>query len=331
MSINWEAEPYKTSLTKTNDAVLKAINELRVTQKLISSLEFKANSSGVPDNRINFSERTIPDRNDKAFVELSLEFFLSEPGVNTDGRLQELAVNLVPALALMEDFYIFQMSEKSDPARDAKHPNYRGPAHVRITNWQLEDGYRDYGLLSEANPKETSDDDWSKVSKPIHVPLLRREGCDALWGQETAHAVLKGIAKLMGKKGKGANGFALFLPIEVWADAMLPGSEEGPTTASLISPMNVDIEVLPCGVLPKDEGLLVNLVGDPIKIFYGQQAQVEPEDLDNGKYKFRIVERVQYVVSDPRALVLLKFQQPKQEKELQKTISSNKPSPTSIS
>jgi hypothetical protein len=313
MSIVWNEEPYKTWLTKTNTAVEQAINELRVTQKSIPSntidIANKDNLFGVHDNKINFTEHTIPDRSDKPFVEICLEFYLTETGIQTPGRLQELAIALVPALALMEDFYIFQMSEKSNASRDTQHPDYRGPSHVSITNWRLEDGYRDYGLLSEASPKDASDSDWTKVSKPIEVPLAPDDN-ETLWGKNTARAVLEGIAKLMSKKGKGNKGFALFLPIEVWADAMLPVSDDGPTTASLISPMGVDIEVLPCGVLPKNEGLLVNLAGDPVKIFYGQQAQVEPEVFDKGKYKFRLVERVQYVVSDPRALVLLKFKQP---------------------
>jgi hypothetical protein len=311
MSI-WNEEPYKTWLKNTNIAVEQAINDLRVTQKLIPpntvDIANKDNLFGVHDNKINFTEHTIPDRSDKPFVEIYLEFYLTETGLQA-GRLQELAIALVPALALMEDFYIFQMSEKSNASRDTQHPDYRGPSHVSITNWQLEDGYRDYGLLSEANPRDASDSDWTKVSKPIEVPLAPDDN-ETLWGKNTARAVLEGIAKLMCKKGKGNKGFALFLPIEVWADAMLPASDDGPTTASIISPMGVDIEVLPCGVLPKNEGLLVNLAGDPVKIFYGQQAQVQPQDLEKGKYNFRLVERVQYVVSDPRALVLLKFVQP---------------------
>ena len=312
MSIDWTKDPYMTELATVNTAIEQAMNELRVTQKSIPSITVdvtKDNLFGVHDNKINFTEHTIPDRSDKPFVEIYLEFYLTETGIQTTGRLQELAIALVPALALMEDFYIFQMSEKSHSSRDTQHPDYQGPSHVRISNWQLEDGYRDYGLLSEANPKDASDCDWTKVSKPIEVPLATDDS-KTLWGRNTAFAVLEGIGKLMSKKGKGSKGFALFLPIDVWADAMLPVSDDGPTTASLISPMGVDIEVLPCGVLPKNEGLLVNLAGDPIKIFYGQKAQVEPEVFDKGKYKFRLVERVQYVVSDPRSLVLLKFEQP---------------------
>jgi hypothetical protein len=312
MSIVWNEEPYKTWLENTNIAVEEAMNELRVTQKSIPPITVdiaKDNLFGVHDNKINFTEHTIPDRSDKPFVEIYLEFYLTQTGIQTKGRLQELAVALVPALALMEDFYIFQMSEKSNSSRDTQHPDYKGPSHVRITNWQLEDGYRDYGLLSEANPTDVSDSDWTKVSKPIEVALAS-EDSETLWGRNAAYAILEGIGKLTKKKGKGSKGFALFLPIEVWADTMLPVSDDGPTTASLISPMGVDIEVLPCGVLPKYEGLLVNLAGDPVKIFYGQQAQVQPEDFEKGRYNFRLVERVQYVVSDPRALVLLKFEQP---------------------
>jgi hypothetical protein len=288
---------------------------LRVTNKLIVSPDLKDTSWGVPDNKIDFTKSTIPTRNPKKFCEFSLEFYLNDEGLRIPGRLQELAVALVPALALKEDFYLFQMSEKSNPLRDVNHPHHPSPPNVKISNWQIEEGYSDYGLLSEASPHDTSDSDWVKVSKPIHVPLL--ESNATIWGQETARAVLEGIAKLMCKRGKGNKGFALFLPIEVWADAMLPGYDDTPSATSIInqSQMGVDIEVVPCRVLPKDEGLLINLVGDPVKIYYGLQPEVQVEDFRGGNHYFRIVERLQYVVSDPRALVLLKFEQPVCEQE----------------
>lgn len=305
-------------LSAVNKALQITLNDLRITQKSIPPIDAsKMKNQGIPDERIYFDAEnsTIPDNKHKDFVELSVRFSLSESGVEIDGRLEKLAIAMAPALAHKEDFYLFQMSDKLHPGRNKNHHNHPCP-NVKINKWQLNDGYSNYGLLAEANPSDTSDCDWTKVSEPIHVPLLE-DDCGSLWGKEIARAVLTGIAKLMSKRGKGNKGFALFLPMEVWVDAAISGDDDAPTAISLIvqSQMGVDIEVVPCQVLPKEEGLLVNLVGDPIEILYGQQAEIKQLDRDNdGQWNFRIVEQVQYVVSDPRALVLLKFEQPKENK-----------------
>ena len=305
-------------LSAVNAALQKALNDLRITQKSIPPIDAsKMKNQGIPDDRIHFNAEssTIPDNKHKDFVELSVRFSLSESGVEIPGRLEKLAVAMAPALAHKEDFYLFQMSDKLHPGRNKKHQGHPYP-NVKINKWELDNSYTHFGLLAEANPSDASDCDWTKVSKPIDVPLLA-DDCGSLWGKETARAVLKGIAKLMSKRGKGNKGFALFLPMEVWVDAAISGDDDAPTAISLIvqSQMGVDIEVVPCQVLPKNEGLLVNLAGDPIEILYGQQAEIKQLDRDSeGHWNFRIVEQVQYMVSDPRALVLLKFEQPKENK-----------------
>jgi hypothetical protein len=294
-------------LTAANGALQKALNDLRITQKSIPPIDAsKMKNQGIPDDRIYFDadSSTIPDNKHKDFVELSVRFSLSDRGVETPGRLEKLAVAMAPALAHKEDFYLFQMSDKSHPGRNKKHQDHPYP-NVKINKWELDNSYTHFGLLAEANPSDASDCDWTKVSEPIHVPLLD-DDCGSLWGKEIARAVLTGIAKLMSKRGKGNKGFALFLPMDVWVDAAISGDDDAPTAISLI---------VQSQVLPKNEGLLVNLVGDPIEILYGQQAEIKQLDRDNdGQWNFRIVEQVQYVVSDPRALVLLKFEQPQENK-----------------
>jgi hypothetical protein len=61
-------------------------------------------------------------------------------------------------------------------------------------------------------------------------------------------------------------------------------------------------------VMPKREGLLVALGGEPVKLYVGREAATEFVRQEGAKYYFRVVERVQYVVRDPRSLVLLRFQ-----------------------
>jgi hypothetical protein len=298
-------------LTAANAALVQALTDLRSTQKLIPRGEANDINLGIPDNRIDWKHFTIPPRRHKEFVEFSLSLSLSQSGGNVPERLKELVVAMAPMLVLAEEFYLFQTSDKLNPIREKEHFDHPFP-HVNINNWELDDGFREYGLLADADHgNDSSDHDWSKVSKPIHVPLLS-DNNDSLWGKGIARAVFKGIAKLMSKTGKGNAGFALFLPTEVWADAATSGDDDSTTNGlTILSQMGVDVEVVPCQVLPKDEGLLINLVGDPIKIYYGQEAEIQVLNLDsNGVQHFRIVEFMQYVVRDPRSLVLLKFQQP---------------------
>jgi hypothetical protein len=304
-------------LSAANEALQKALDGLRVTKKSIPSrVEPSMINAGIPDERILFhaeSSKFVENKH-KDFVKLSVRFALSDSEVKTPGRLEKLAMAMAPALAHKEDFYIFQMSDKLHPGRNKNDPGHPCP-NVKIDKWQVDNSYTHHGLLAEAFSPEASDCDWTKVSEPIHVPLLSND-CGSLWGKGTASAVLQGIAKLMCKTGKGKEGFALFLPMEVWVDAAIPGDDDAHTAMSLIvqSQMGVDIEVVPCHVLPKDEGLLVNLAGNPIEILYGQQAKITQGDLDDDEYwHFRIVEQVQYVLRDPRALLLLKFEQPTSE------------------
>ncbi len=62
--------------------------------------------------------------------------------------------------------------------------------------------------------------------------------------------------------------------------------------------------------LPQDRGLLVALAGDPTSLYVGREATTEFVRKEGSKYFFRVVERIQFVARDPRAFVLLKFEQP---------------------
>lgn len=78
------------------------------------------------------------------------------------------------------------------------------------------------------------------------------------------------------------------------------------TTADRIKPL-VEGGFYGTGTLPSDQGLLVALGGDPTSLYVGQEATTEFVRKAEGKYFFRVVERVQFVARDARALVLLKF------------------------
>jgi uncharacterized linocin/CFP29 family protein len=129
-----------------------------------------------------------------------------------------------------------------------------------------------------------------------------------LYGENTFSAVAEGIARLTAKAQ--APKFALFLPVKAYADTFVPPSDASlVTTAERIKPL-VEGGFMETVTLPEDRGLLVALAGDPTSLYVGREATTEFLQRDGSKYFFRVVERIQFVARDPRAFVLLKFEQP---------------------
>jgi uncharacterized linocin/CFP29 family protein len=126
-----------------------------------------------------------------------------------------------------------------------------------------------------------------------------------VYGENLFAAVVTGIAKLV-SKGQ-APMFALFLPTRVYADTFVPPSNASlATTAERVKPL-VEGGFYGTGTLPDNRGLLVALGGDPVGLYVGREATTEFLHKDGRQYIFRVVERVQFVVRDPRAFVLLNF------------------------
>jgi uncharacterized linocin/CFP29 family protein len=257
----------------------------------------------------------VSEGDTKPFVELYREFSLTTTQIKQEPEFkvgETLARMSAKEIALAEDAYTFQKSSK--PRNRADIPVLNSPA-INADNWRLD---RDLGLLAEANPDDADDGDPNKVSVPIDVPQTAVAGGgprpgragggvgpNALYGEETFKAVTKGIARLVGKAQ--APPYALLLPTGVYADTFIPPSVASlVTTADRIRPL-VEGGFHTSGVLPEKEGLLVALGGEPVKIFVGREATAEYVRKEGAKYFFRVVERIQYVVRDPRSLVLLKF------------------------
>jgi hypothetical protein len=133
------------------------------------------------------------------------------------------------------------------------------------------------------------------------------------WGEETFSAVTKGIALLAAKAQ--APKFALFLPVEAYADTFVPpGDQSLITTAERIKPL-VEGGFMEVVTLPQDKGLLVALAGDPTSLHVGREATTEFVRKEGAQYFFRVVERIQFVARDPRAFVLLDFRPPADAKD----------------
>lgn len=286
--LGWDASTWKA----IDDAVLTEVGRVRAAQKVLPATDFETGPTEIPNDVINFADLSIREGQTKAFVELFQEFSLTsaqvvnEPRLYTCRTLAQMAAKLV---ALAEDTVIFQGSTG------------KLPAGVKAELIESAGG----GLLAEANPKDANDNDPLKVSVPIVVPRVSSKRAGLLFGENVFTAVAEGIAKLTAKAQ--APKFALFLPVKVFADTYIAPSEASlVTTADRIKPL-VEGGFQEAVTLPQDKGLLVALAGEPTRIFVGREASAEFVRKEGSRYFFRVVERIQFIARDPRALVLLNF------------------------
>lgn len=307
--LGWSADIWKD----INDNILKEVGKVRIAQKVFPTSVLENHPTVIPNEVIDFKHMTVEEGNTKPLVEIHREFSLTSTQVKqeTNQRVcRTLARMAAKEIALGEDAYFFQVSERD--------PGQRGPGgavpilkdeFIHVANWDMN---LDFGLLAEANDPDADDEDPARPSELIEVKLLgaNNDGqaplAGLLYGENTFKAVTEGIAKLVAKAQAPA--YALFLPTGVYADTFAPPSPASlVTTADRIRPL-VEGGYYSSGVLPEKEGLLVALGGEPVKLFVGCEATVEYIRKEGSKYIFRVFERVQYVVRDPRSLVLLKFE-----------------------
>jgi uncharacterized linocin/CFP29 family protein len=261
---------------------------------------FDASPTEIPNDVINFADLSIQEGLTKPFVEIYHEFPLTATQVAKEAQLKTcktLARMAAKAIALAEDTVIFQGKKGKLPA------NVKADLIASAGK----------GLLGEAAPKDASDKNPNKVSKPIDVKLLTppKKKSGILYGEKTFSAVAEGIAKLTAKAQ--APMFALFLPVKAYADTYVsPSKASLVTTAERIKPL-VEGGFMETVTLPPDKGLLVALAGDPTSLYLGREATTEFVHKKGSKYFFRVVERIQFVARDPRAFVLLKFAKPKKK------------------
>jgi uncharacterized linocin/CFP29 family protein len=294
----WSTEHWKD----INDAVVNEVSQIRVAQKVFPTKVFENNPTRLPNDVINFGRHdyqvfSVDEGQTKPFVEIYQQFTLTTTQAAEDEEgesphtCKTLARMAAKAAALREDAAFFSGEESNYPA---------GVMVNRIES--MGDG-----LLGEADPPDADDDDATKVSKPIRVspPEVRRRGI--LFGENVFSAVADGIAKLVGKAQ--AKPYALILPERVYANTFAPpGDQSLVTVAEMIEPL-VEGGFYGTATLPENRGLLVALGGDPIKLYVGHEAAAEfmQQDKQTSLVFFRVMERVQFVARDPRALVRLDF------------------------
>jgi uncharacterized linocin/CFP29 family protein len=289
--VNWDQAVWQ----EINDAVMKEMAKVRIAQKVFPTMAFDTNPTEVPNDVINFQDPdgfSIQEGRTKPYVEIYQEFPLTSTQVSKEPQMKTcmtLARMAAKAIALAEDRIIFHGNE--------------GPLPGNVIADQRQS--TENGLLGEAYSADADNNDPNRLSETIQVPRLDNPQTGAVWGENVFSAVAAGIA-LLTSKAQAPN-YALFLPTQVYSDTFVPPSAASlVTTAERIKPL-VEGGFYGTGTLPPEFGLLVALGGDPTSLYLGREATTEFLRKDGSRYFFRVVERIQFVARDPRALVLLLF------------------------
>lgn len=287
--VNWDMNTWK----EINDAVVAEVFKVRTAQKVFPTMVLDNNPTSISDEVIDFADLSIKEGQTKQFVEIYVQFAMTATQVSKEPQLKTcktLARMAAKGLALADETVILQ--------------GQRGKLPANILADLIESAHD--GLLGEADPPDADDNDPNKVSEPIVVNPPDKPKPGLLFGERVFEAVAQGIAKLTAKAQ--APNFALFLPVRVYADAFVTPSDASlVTTADRIKPL-VEGGFVNAVTLPQNRGLMTALGGNPIMLYVGREATIEYVRKEGSKYFFRVVERVQFVARDPRALVLLKFE-----------------------
>lgn len=264
-----------------NESVVKEMNKVRIAQKVFPTTMEDGDPTEVQNEIIDFGNFSIKEGRTLPFIELHLEFSLTSAQVNKEPELntcKTLARMAAKEIALAEDTIVSQGDLKA----------FKGG--------KVASSMTTTGLLEIAE----------KAKNVIPVAKIAKPKAGIVYGENVFSAVAKGISQLT--SNAQAPAYALFLPTNVYADTFVPPSDGSlVTTAERIKPL-VEGGYYGTGTLPESKGLLVALGGDPTSLFIGREAKAEFLRKDGSKYIFRVVERIQFVSRDPRALIELEFE-----------------------
>lgn len=257
-------------------AVLAEVGQIRVCQKIFPSTQMP-NEQVVPADVFDPATMTIAEGQTKPFIEISVEFTLTQSQMEheatqrTGRTLARMAAKLI---ALVEDGLLLQGS------------GYNPPPTVRVTNQNSAGA----GLLGAAQG----------------VPLITEHSDDLGMYRESAFkAVTRGISELI--KAAQPGPYALILDAKIFGDTHAPMPATLATAADRLAPL-LSGGFYGTGMLPPNIGLLISLGGEPTTLYVAQDVTTAYTQQDQqGKHRFRVFERVQFVARDPAALVILQF------------------------
>ena len=261
-----------------DDAVLKEVGRIRVAQKVFPSSQ-SSNGQYVPADEFDPKAMTIAEGRTKPFIEISVDFRLTQGQVDNEATLQTgktLSRLASKSAALAEDKLFFQGNQANlDPNVKVVNKDSVGPGLLNVKNIKSQNV-----VAQGQNPK--------------------------VYGRNTFKEVVKGMSDLTDDGQPGP--YALILHSAIYADTYAPVQNGLATTADRLIPL-LSGGFYGTGTLPASKGLLVSLGGEPTSLYVGRDAitAYTQEDGD-GNSRFRVFERVQLIARDPRAFVKLNFQ-----------------------
>lgn len=224
------------------------------------------------------------------FLEISQEFALTSNQVDNEvelGKAVILATMAAKDVALAEELVVFQGTGVLPPpvgvAVAALPPgvNVQRGASART------------GLLGAI----------TLAPRPVNRPRGRPAG---VYAEQSFAEVAAGISDLIAAGQPGP--YALFLAPPIFADTFRPLAGTLAAAGDRIKNLVPGGFYPSMGLLP-NTGLLVSLGGEPTSLVVSQDAATgfTQQDPGTGMYRFRVSERIQFVVRDPRALLRLDF------------------------
>jgi uncharacterized linocin/CFP29 family protein len=270
-----------------DNAVRDEVGRIRVAQKVFPCT-ILTTGQPVPAEEVKvvLEALSIEEGITKPLVEISVEFSLTHSQVDSEERLhtgRTLARMAAKTLAVKEDSLLFLGDEKSKNhlAKIASN-QMASNRSIKLMNAQ----FLKTGFLGEA-AHTVEVEGW--LGHP-----------EKIFG-----SVAEGISKLMSESEPGP--YALFLPLERYAETFLPLQSSLVTTADRLIPL-VARGFYGTGSLPGSEALLASLGGEPTTIYIGTDAITAfTQTYPDGSYRFRVFERIQYVARRKGTFVKLEF------------------------
>jgi hypothetical protein len=268
----------ETVWASIDDGVSTSAGEICTLRKVIPTIPL-GDVTSVPADRFDAATMSIEEGLTKPYVELAVEFQLTNGQVNDDPNgtaALTLAKFAAKSLALAEDLILLQGG------------GVGLPSGVRIESGQ---GSLGRGILG--------------FDPARHITVQAPDpGAPTNSGGQILAAVAEGIARLTGDVQ--APPFALIADTSAFA-AIWGNVINGTPAYTVLNPVLTG-GIYGTGAMPRNTGLLIALGGDPTTIYVGSDPLTEPTYKNaRGRYFFRAFERLQFVVRDERAFVRLDF------------------------
>jgi uncharacterized linocin/CFP29 family protein len=270
----WNDQAWKS----IDDGVKTSVGAIRVAQKVFPTAQL-SNTTSVPADIFDPVQFSIAEGQTKPYLEIAVEFPLTHGQVEDDTGRTGLTLSKLASksLALAEDLLFFQGQ------------NAQLPPSVTIESGKDSVAKGILGLIGA---------DRTIVVNPPDP------GAPTNSGAEILAAVAKGISLLTGDLQ--APPFALILDTNAYAETWGSVINGAPAFTVLTPVLTGGIYGTPG--MPSNTGIIAALGGEPTTIYFDQDPMTEHTQKDrDGKYFFRIFERVQFVARDSRAFVKLTF------------------------